>query len=229
MSIVIIVVAVVVIAALAGGGMAVKRRRRLQDRFGPEYDRVAGEQDSKLKADAELAGRERRVQSLNIRPLTSAARAGYANQWAGIQEQFVDTPADAVAASQVLVVAVMGERGYPTGHQDQVLADLSVEHASTLNSYRAAEQISASAAAGTASTENLRQAMIHYRTLFRSLLGDPADPAAPAAAEPEQQVTAPDTIPGRSGVQLATPVVVAAADPALNGQAASAADLAPGS
>lgn len=229
-TIVIIVVAVIVIAALAGGGMAVKRRHRLQDRFGPEYDRVAGEQDSKLKADAELAGRERRVQGLDIRPLTSSARAGYADQWDGIQEQFVDTPAQAVAASQVLVVAVMGERGYPTGHQDQVLADLSVEHASTLGSYRAAEQISASAAAGTASTENLRQAMIHYRTLFRSLLGDPAHPAAPAAAEPEQQVTAPDTIPGRSGVQLdEAPVVMAAADPALNGQTASAADPAPGS
>jgi hypothetical protein len=130
----------------------------------------------------------------------------------------------------VLVVAVMGERGYPTGDQDQVLADLSVEHAGTLGSYRAAEQISASAAAGTASTEDLRQAMIHYRTLFRGLLGDPADPAAPAAAEPAQQVTAPDTIPDRSGVQLAeAPVVMAAADPALNGQAASAADPAPGS
>jgi hypothetical protein len=230
-TIVVIVVAVIVIAALVTGGMAVKRRRRLQDRFGPEYDRVAGEQDSKLKADAELAGRERRVQGLDIRPLTDSARAGYADQWVGIQERFVDTPAQAVAASQVLVVAVMKERGYPTGHQDQVLADLSVEHAGTLDSYRAAEEISASAAAGTASTEDLRQAMIHYRALFRDLLGDPTDlPPGPAAAEPAQQVTASDTIPDRSGVQLAeAPVVMAAADPAVNGQAASAADHTPGS
>src|SRR6204780_5784596 len=117
--IIVIIVVVIVIAALVTGGRGVKRRRRLKDRFGPEYDRVAGEQDSKLKADAELAGRERRVQGLDIRPLTSSARAGYADQWAGIQEQFVDTPAQAVAASQVLVVAVMGERGYPTGDQDQ--------------------------------------------------------------------------------------------------------------
>src|SRR6202034_1532454 len=126
--IIVIIVAVIVIAALVTGGMAGKRRRRLQDRFGAEYDRGAGEQDSTLKPDAELAGRERRAQGLAIRPLTSSARAGYADQWTGIQEQFVDTPADAVAASQVLVVAVMSERGYPTGHQDQVLADLSVEH-----------------------------------------------------------------------------------------------------
>jgi len=115
-----IVVAVIVVAALVIGVMAVMRRRRLQQRFGPEYDRLVGESDSKLKAEAELTGRERRVQAMEIHPLTDSGRAGYADQWESIQEQFVDTPADAVAASQVLVVAVMNERGYPAEHHDQI-------------------------------------------------------------------------------------------------------------
>jgi hypothetical protein len=135
LTIVAIVVAVIVVGAVVVGVMAVMRRR-LQERFGPEYDRVVGESDSRLKAEGELAGRERRVRDLDIRPLTDSAREGYADQWAGIQEQFVDAPVDAVAASQVLVVTVMGERGYPAEHHDQVLADLSVEYAGTLGRYR---------------------------------------------------------------------------------------------
>src|ERR1700693_4854971 len=115
---VVIVVAVIVVAALVIGVMAVMRRRRLQQRFGPEYDRVVGERDSKLKAESELTERERRVRDLDIQPLTGVARASYADQWAGIQERFVDAPADAVAGSQLLVAAVMTERGYPTDHPD---------------------------------------------------------------------------------------------------------------
>jgi hypothetical protein len=182
-----IVVAVVVVAALVIGALTVMRRRRLQRRFGPEYDREVGERDSKLKAEGELAERERRVRGLDTHPLTDAARAGYADQWAAIQERFVDAPADAVAGSQLLVAAVMTERGYPTEHPDQVRADLSVEHPDTVDRYRAAEEISKSAALGTASTEDLRLAMIHYHALFSDLLGEPAD-AGPgsAATEPEQ-------------------------------------------
>ena len=180
-AIVAIIVAIIVVAALIVALMAARRRSRLQQRFGPEYDRVVGEHESKRKAEAELAGRERRVHGLDIRPLTPQARAGYADRWTAIQERFVDSPADAVAHSQVLVVAVMNERGYPTEQHDQVLADLSVEHANTLDQYRAAEEISERAAAGLASTEELRQAMIHYRELFRELLGDPADARAEAA------------------------------------------------
>jgi Tfp pilus assembly protein PilX len=191
--IIVIVVAVVVVAALVVGLMAATRRRRLQQRFGPEYDRLVGERDSKRKAEAELTERERRVQDLDIRPLTASARAGYAQQWGTLQEQFVDMPADAVAASQVLVAAVMNERGYPTGDRDQVIADLSVEHAKTLDHYRAADKISESAAAGTASTEDLRQAMIHYRALFRELLGEAADTTdVPDAGHPAEDVPAQD-------------------------------------
>lgn len=175
------IAAVIALAALTIGTMGLVRRRGLRHRFGTEYDRVAGESDSRLKADAELKARERRVRDLDIRPLTNSARGNYAAQWAEIQEHFVDAPVDAVAASQVLVIAVMNERGYPTEHADQVIADLSVEYAATLDRYRAAEQISESAVSGTASTEDLRQAMIDYRALFRDLLGEPEPPLATKA------------------------------------------------
>jgi hypothetical protein len=218
-TIVAIIVAVIVVGALVIGVMAVLRRRRLQQRFGPEYDRLVGERDSKLKAEAELAERERRVRGLDIRPLTDLARASYADQWAGIQEQFVDTPADAVAASQVLVVAVMSERGYPAEHRDQVLADLSVDHARAVDRYRAAEEISESAASGTASTEDLRLAMIHYRALFRDLLGEPADAmSGSAATEPVEVIAAEDTTPKTGDAQVAeTQRAMPADDPVADG------------
>jgi hypothetical protein len=173
-TVVAVVVAVIVIGVLVTGAVTL-RRRRLQRRFGPEYDRLVDQGHSKLKTESELAGRQRRVHGLEIRPLTDPEHAEYTEQWEDIQELFVDAPTDAVAASQVLVVAVMGTQGYPAGDQDQVLADLSVEHATTLDRYRAAEETSARAAAGSASTEDLRLAMINYRALFRDLLGEPAD------------------------------------------------------
>jgi len=187
--IVVIVVAVIVVGVVIFGVMAVLRRRRLQQRFGPEYDRLVGER-GRRDAEAELTGRERRVQGLDIQPLTSTARAGYAGQWMSIQEQFVDAPADAVSGAQLLVTAVMTERGYPVEQQDQVLADLSVGHSDTLDRYRAAEEISGNAAAGTASTEDLRQAMVHYRALFDELLGEPADSEL-AVSEPADQRSEP--------------------------------------
>ena len=197
-----IVVAVIVVGAVVFGVMAVFRRRRLQERFGPEYDRLVSERDNRREAEAELTERERRVQGLDIQPLTDVARAGYAGRWTSIKEQFVDEPANAVSGAQFLVADVMTERGYPAGQhdQDQVLADLSVEHSGTLDRYRAAEEISGKAAAGTASTEDLRQAMVHYHALFADLLGERADsePAgqgsrsAVAAESTSQQFTAPD-------------------------------------
>ena len=205
---------VVVVAALVIGLMTVRRRRRLQQRFGPEYDLVAGERDSKLKAESELAGRERRVHDLDIQPLTDSARASYAARWAGIQEQFVDAPADAVASSQVLIAAVMSERGYPAEGHEQVLADLSVGHASVLDRYRAAEEISRSAAAGTASTEDLRVAMIDYRALFRDLVGETADAGSPDAGPGRDSRADDAAAPGAGGAQPAgTPPDMNADDP----------------
>jgi hypothetical protein len=208
----VIVTAVVVVAVLAISVTALRRRRRLQQRFGPEYDRLAGEHDSKLKAESELAGRERRVDHLDIQPLNESARARYALQWAGIQEQFVDTPEDAVASSQLLVVAVMTELGYPAEDPDQMLADLSVEHAATLGHYRAAEEISRNAAAGTASTEDLRLAMIDYRALFRDLVGEPA------LAENESSATGATPVTEAGDTHVAdTKPDMAAVDPVADG------------
>jgi FtsZ-interacting cell division protein ZipA len=204
-TIAVIVTAVVLVAVLVIGVMAILRRRRLQQRFGPEYDRLAGKRDSKRKATSELAGRQRRVQGMNIQPLNDAARASYARQWAAVQEQFVDTPQDAVASSQVLVVAVMSELGYPTEDPDQMLADLSVGHASTLDHYRSAEETSRSAADGTASTEDLRQAMIDYRALFRDLIGEPADAGnGSSATEPAPMIEAGETQPELAAVDPVT-------------------------
>jgi hypothetical protein len=225
-TIVTVVVVIVVVGLLVVGMRTVIRRRRLQQRFGPEYDRLVGESDSKRRAETVLAGRERRVRDLDIRPLTDPARESYADRWAAIQEQFVDTPAEAVAASQVLVVAVMSERGYPAEHHDQLLADLSVEHAGTLDRYRAAEKISERDARGAASTEDLRLAMIDYRALFDDLLGEPAD-ALPGSAEtePAQAVEADNATPRNGDAQAAgirRPMAVG--DPITDGQANSAMD-----
>ena len=166
-AIVAIIVVVIVVAAVVVAVMMANRRRRLKERFGPEYDRAVTERGSRREAEAELAGRERHHRELDIRPLSPAARVPvFMPEWTAVQEQFVDAPQAAVTGAQTLVSAVMEDRGYPTQPYDQTLADLSVEHASTLDHFRAAHDISQNAAAGTASTEDLRQAMIHYRALF---------------------------------------------------------------
>lgn len=178
-AIIAIIVVILIVAALLISLSAVRRRRRLRDRFGPEYDRAVSEH-GKREAEAELTERERRVRQLDIKPLAPTARAQYASEWTAVQEQFVDAPQAAVTGAQTLVTAVMKDRGYPTEGFDQVVADLSVEHAATLDHFRAAHEISQRATSGTASTEELRQAMIHYRALFTELLGQPGNSARAA-------------------------------------------------
>lgn len=187
-AIVAIIVAVAVVLLVIAALSAV-RRRKLQQRFGPEYDRVAHEMQSQRKADAELAERERRVRSLDIHPLEETARVKYTGEWAAIQERFVDQPEQAVTQAGLLVTSVMKDRGYPTEDHDQILADLSVEHANTLDHYRQAHQVSLRAEEGTASTEDLRLAMLHYRALFGDLLGQAAARPAPGPG-PETGTTA---------------------------------------
>ncbi len=181
-AIVAIIVVILIIAALLIAFTTSTRRRRLRNRFGPEYDRAVSEHDSRREAEADLAQRERRVRELDIRPLPATARAQYSSEWTAVQEQFVDAPQAAVTGAQALVSAVLHDRGYPTDAFDQEVADLSVEHAATLDHFRAAHDISLRAGAGTASTEDLRQAMIHYRALFAELLGQPEDGLAGASA-----------------------------------------------
>ena len=209
-AIVAIIVVVIVVAAALVVLTTVNRRRRLRERFGPEYDRAVTESGSRREAEAELAGREKHVQGLDIRPLSTTARNQYRSEWTAVQEQFVDAPQAAVTGAQTLVSAVMEDRGYPTQPYDQTVADLSVEHASTLDHFRAAHDISENAAAGTASTEDLRQAMIHYRALFAELLGEPASDLDGRAVEQGGVTTTKPDEPVAEDFRAATP----AAEPA---------------
>jgi len=202
-AIVAIIVAVVVVL-LVIGALSVARRRKLQQRFGPEYDRVAGEMNSRRKANAELAERERRVRSLDIRPLDETTRVKYAGEWTAIQERFVDQPEEAVAQAGILVTSVMKDRGYPTEGHDQILADLSVEHANTLDHYRQAHEVSLRAQGGTVSTEDLRLAMLHYRALFGDLLGQPAEAGSAAEAPAESEAPAEPLLPAAARAEPGT-------------------------
>ena len=200
---VIIVVATIVVVGIAAGVVYGGRQRRLRRRFGPEYDSLVEERGSRRKAEAELAGRVRRVRGLPIRPVGPAARSRYARRWVAVQEHFVDAPPGAVADAQRLVLAVMSERGYPTEADEQVLADLSVDHAGALDHYRAAHGISQRAADNLASTEDLRQALIHYRALFQDLLGWPGEPG-PESAVRERLPAARERVPSEAdGIEAA--------------------------
>ncbi|MEV7802261.1 hypothetical protein AB0O28_04875 [Microbispora sp. NPDC088329] len=171
----VVIVAVLVILAVGYLVSARNRRRHLQDRFGPEYERTVRESDSRREAEQDLRAREERHAKLDIRPLDPRTRDRYARKWTEVQERFVDAPGFAVTEADALVTAVMAERGYPTDDFEQRLSDLSVAHAATLDHYRNAHDISSRAARQDATTEELRQAMVHYRALFEELLGDGAD------------------------------------------------------
>ena len=186
-TIAVVVVALVIIIAVVTAIAMMTRSRRLRRQFGPEYDRAVDEQQSRLRAEAELTDRQRRVRKLDIKPLSDAARTKYAADWVAIQERFVDAPDAAVTDAYSLVTTVMTERGYPIDDDEQVLGDLSVEHAQTVGHFRAAREITRNAAAGNAATEDLRQALIHYRVLFADLLGEPDGAAigTPASNQPD--------------------------------------------
>ncbi|WP_327085614.1 hypothetical protein OIE66_25070 [Nonomuraea sp. NBC_01738] len=168
-----VAVVVVAVAALAAVGYVVlqqQRRSRLRARFGPEYERIMAEHESPRDGEREMLAREQRHQELDIRPLPEESRENFAQRWNEVQERFVDAPGFAVTEADQLVAAVMAERGYPTDEFEQRLTDLSVGHATTLDQYRQAHEISGRAARKEASTEDLRQAMVHYRALFQELL-----------------------------------------------------------
>jgi hypothetical protein len=170
--VILILIVVLVVIALAVGGWLIMRRRALQERFGTEYDRVVAEQPSRAAAEQELRERERKHAELELRALTPDARARHAAEWAELQARFVDAPSDAVRDGDELVTRLISDVGYPTDTDDERLALLSVKHAGTLGRYREAHEISIRNARGEASTEQLRQALVHYRTLFAELLGE---------------------------------------------------------
>ncbi len=167
----IVVAVVVLLLVVAVAGHISARTYRLRKRFGPEYDRLVAERASRRQAETELTERERRVDAFTLRDLSSPARALFRAQWADVQELFVDAPAEAIGQGRSLVEQVMRERGYPVAEFDQMLADLSVRHARTLDRFRSAHDTSEKATSGEASTEDLRVALLGYRALFDELLG----------------------------------------------------------
>lgn len=168
-----VLIAIAVVAVLAvvlWQALARRRTGRLQQQFGPEYDRTLGTTGSKREAEAELQAREERREQLEIRPLSQAARDRYLQSWQSVQAQFVDDPRGAVAGADSLIQSVMAERGYPVDDFEQRAADVSVDHPQVVENYRHGHRLAQASADGNDSTEDLRQAMRHYRALFDELV-----------------------------------------------------------
>jgi hypothetical protein len=182
----IVIVIVVVLIALAAG-MAARRRRTeaLRERFGPEYDRAVDARENQRAAEAELRGRERERARLDIKPLSEAARVRYAEEWHVIQQSFVDQPEEATTAGYDLVNRVMEERGYPMRDFDARADLVSVDHPDVVENYRVAHGIHERARQHQASTEDLREALLRYRSLFEELLR--ADDRRPVGSQPAGQ------------------------------------------
>ena len=177
---VLIVVAVVVVVGVAAWLMTTKRRTsHLRQQFGPEYDRVAGETGSRRDAEAELSSREARRAELEIRPLPAASRARYVESWKSVQARFVDDPRGALESAEALLQEAMSERGYPVEDFEQRAADVSVDHPQVVENYREGHRLAHTSASDGEATEDLRQALKHYRALFEELVGNvPAHSAA---------------------------------------------------
>jgi hypothetical protein len=163
---------ILVIAVVAW--LYVRKRRSttagLRQRFGPEYERAVREHGSERKAEAKLADREKRVEMLKIRDLDPMEHERFLKQWASVQSRFVDSPKGAVAEADDLVSSLMKTRGYPVSDFDQRAADISVDHPRVMENYRSAHEIALRVGKDEATTEDLRTAMIHYRSLFEELV-----------------------------------------------------------
>ena len=171
---VIIAVAVVIVVAIAAGVYVWSRNRRTQElsgRFGPEYQRTVEETGDRGTAEQQLQEREKRVEQMEIRPLPPEERERYAQEWRSVQARFVDDPSGAISLADRLVQQVMEARGFDVDADfDQRAADVSVHHAQAVSEYRQAHDIAERHAAGGVETEELRQAMVHYRAVFDDLL-----------------------------------------------------------
>jgi hypothetical protein len=177
-----IIIAVIIVVAAIVVASGELRRARMRRQFGPEYDRLAQELGSKKKADAELTARQRRVEALNIHELSPDQQASYSGDWTVVQERFVDAPAEAVSAAGTLIWEVMRDRGYPADDRSASMEALTVYHARSLDGYRQTAELRTE----TATTEELREAMIRYRALFEDLTGlrnGQADPERDQVAE----------------------------------------------
>jgi len=193
---VIVVVALVVVAV---GWMVVQRQRtqKLTEKFGPEYQRTVEASGDQRAAERELQARTERVKSFEIRALSPEQRDQYLASWKESQAHFVDDPSGAISQADALVQQVMLARGYPMADFEQRAADISVDHPHVVDEYRAAHNIAERQATGAVGTEDLRQAMVHYRALFDDLLETDSaesepEPAAPAAPMTEDEAPTTD-------------------------------------
>ena len=169
----VILLLVLIVVVIAVGVILYFQRRRsdaLKQKFGPEYQLTAERLGGQRKAEVELAAREKRVRNLDIRSLTPQEQERFAEAWKKAQARFVDEPSQAAADADILVKDLMQTRGYPVGDFEQRAADISVDHPDVVSNYRAAREIALRNKAGKATTEDIRQAMVHYRSLFEELL-----------------------------------------------------------
>jgi hypothetical protein len=165
-----VVLIVVVGAIVAWMVMQRQRTQRLQQRFGAEYTHALNELGGRAKAEAELTKREQRVARLKITPLSPADAARFSQAWNALQSRFIDNPKGVVGEADHLVRELMEKRGYPMGDFERRAADISVDHPGVVTTYRAAQAIAVRDQSGAADTEELRKAVVHYRTLFDELL-----------------------------------------------------------
>jgi ABC-type nickel/cobalt efflux system permease component RcnA len=179
-------VLVAVGAIVAWSSTRRQRTQRLTEQYGPEYQRVVESAGDQREAEHELQTRSERVQSYEIRALSTDERDRYSARWKETQAHFVDDPSSAISEADRLVQEVMHERGYPMVDFEQRAADISVDHPHVVEEYRAAHDVAERHAAGSVETEELRQAMVHYRALFEDLLETDEDASEPAP-QPEPQ------------------------------------------
>ena len=169
---IIIVVLVVVIIGIILGLIFTRRKRseQLQEKFGPEYDRTVQTLGDEKKAQTELDERQKHVEALDIRPLSVSERERYLADWTAVQSKFVDEPGQAILDADRLIMEVMQLRGYPVSDFEQRAADISVKYPALVSNYRGAREIADKNKQQQVNTEELRQAMIYYRSLFEELL-----------------------------------------------------------
>lgn len=173
--IVLIIVGIVIVVAAIGYFYSHQRRSRmLREHFGPEYDRVLGQEKSVRRTEGVLEFREKAREAFRIRPLSRTDQTAYAERWNAVQRKFVDAPAESVLQADQLVSEVMEARGYPIANFEQRVEIVSVDHPVVVQNYRAAHDIAQRQSAGQIATEDLRKAMVHYRSLFDELLRDSA-------------------------------------------------------
>ena len=188
---VVIAIAVVAVIALVAVGARKRRTAMLRDRFGPEYDRAVESRDGRRAAEADLRAREKQRAQFDVRPLPEATRLRFADEWRDVQERFVDQPAQATTAADTLITRVMEARGYPMKDFDAQAELVSVDHPDTVENYRFAHAVGQRSQTEQVSTEDLREALLRYRSLFQELLrpegnGAPGDGAASATGQTDE-------------------------------------------